>query len=179
MRDASVFFKKIIIYLTFFFFLIFRKLFPWCSSALGQVAPKYVQRVPRLRNTSARHILGKYALIDISIDGKPRFVIIPQYYSPKKVQDDDDEDEALSDHEEEFYYQEIAVNHMSSPPTMSHRDMARPPHEDPEYQKQLRLEVKQPPAVVVPTNNSTGQIAKDRFFNFRISPIRPRSPVSL
>lgn len=29
---------------------------------------------------------------------------------------------------------------MSSPPTMSHRDMARPPHEDPEYQKQLRLE---------------------------------------
>ncbi|CAG5078776.1 Similar to znf395: Zinc finger protein 395 (Xenopus laevis) [Cotesia congregata] len=100
------------------------------------------------------------------------------HLGPKKVQDDDDEDEALSDHEEEFYYQEIAVNHMSSPPTMSHRDMARPPHEDPEYQKQLRLEVKQPPAVVVPTNNSTGQISKDRFFNFRISPIRPRSPAT-
>lgn len=32
------------------------------------------------------------------------------------------------------------MDHMSSPPTMSHRDMARPPHEDPEYQKQLRLE---------------------------------------
>lgn len=42
--------------------------------------------------------------------------------------------------EEEFYYQEVGVDHMSSPPTMSHRDMARPPHEDPEYQKQLRLE---------------------------------------
>lgn len=46
----------------------------------------------------------------------------------------------MSVHEEEFYYQEVAVDHMSSPPTMSHRDMARPPHEDPEYQKQLRLE---------------------------------------
>lgn len=32
------------------------------------------------------------------------------------------------------------MDHMSSAPTMSHRDMARPPHEDPEYQKQLRLE---------------------------------------
>lgn len=46
----------------------------------------------------------------------------------------------MSVNEEEFYYQEVAVDHMSSPPTMSHRDMARPPHEDPEYQKQLRLE---------------------------------------
>lgn len=46
----------------------------------------------------------------------------------------------MSDHEEEFYYQEVPADHMSSPPTMSHRDMARPPHEDPEYQKQLRLE---------------------------------------
>ncbi|KYN27387.1 hypothetical protein ALC57_03254 [Trachymyrmex cornetzi] len=55
---------------------------------------------------------------------------------PKKSKGCDSED----DHEEEFYYQEVAVDHMSSPPTMSHRDMARPPHEDPEYQKQLRLE---------------------------------------
>ncbi|XP_008556852.1 zinc finger protein 704 isoform X1 [Microplitis demolitor] len=94
-----------------------------------------------------------------------------------------DVDEALSDHEEDFYFQEIAVNHMSSPPTMSHRDMARPPHEDPEYQKQLRLEVKQPtsPIVSVPTSTSVaGKITavKERFFNFRISPIRSRSPAT-
>ncbi|KAF7411344.1 hypothetical protein HZH66_000240 [Vespula vulgaris] len=63
------------------------------------------------------------------------------HLGPKKskVYENEDDDD-ISDHEEEFYYQEVAVDHMSSPPTMSHRDMARPPHEDPEYQKQLRLE---------------------------------------
>lgn len=61
------------------------------------------------------------------------------FCSPKKSKGCDSEDD-MSVHEEEFYYQEVAVDHMSSPPTMSHRDMARPPHEDPEYQKQLRLE---------------------------------------
>ncbi|XP_006566851.1 zinc finger protein 395 isoform X2 [Apis mellifera] len=63
------------------------------------------------------------------------------HLGPKKTNSyDNEEDDDISDHEEEFYYQEVAVDHMSSPPTMSHRDMARPPHEDPEYQKQLRLE---------------------------------------
>ncbi|XP_036139065.1 zinc finger protein 704 isoform X2 [Monomorium pharaonis] len=61
------------------------------------------------------------------------------HLGPKKSKGCDSEDD-MSVHEEEFYYQEVAVDHMSSPPTMSHRDMARPPHEDPEYQKQLRLE---------------------------------------
>lgn len=42
------------------------------------------------------------------------------------------------EHEEEFYYTEVEMGqHTSSPPTMSHRDMARPPHEDPEYQRQI------------------------------------------
>lgn len=48
-------------------------------------------------------------------------------------------------HEEEFYYEEIeedaataaAAMIPASPPTLSHRDMARPPHEDPEYQRQI------------------------------------------
>ncbi|XP_076386597.1 glucose transporter 4 enhancer factor isoform X4 [Megachile rotundata] len=63
------------------------------------------------------------------------------HLGPKKSNGyDNEDDDDISDHEEEFYYQEVAVDHMSSPPTMSHRDMARPPHEDPEYQKQLRLE---------------------------------------
>ncbi|XP_034238346.1 zinc finger protein 395 [Thrips palmi] len=51
---------------------------------------------------------------------------------------EDGESDDLSDHEEEFYYTEVELGlHTSSPPTLSHRDMARPPHEDPEYQKQL------------------------------------------
>lgn len=77
------------------------------------------------------------------------------FFSPKKskVYENEDDDD-ISDHEEEFYYQEVAVDHMSSPPTMSHRDMARPPHEDPEYQKQLRLE-----AVPVNTSNTESNSA--------------------
>lgn len=65
--------------------------------------------------------------------------------------DDDDDLDNLSDDavpDEAFYYTEIereieidAPNTKSpnppSPPTLSHRDMARPPHEDPEYQRQL------------------------------------------
>lgn len=46
-------------------------------------------------------------------------------------------DESITDGEEEFYFTEIEVKNDSPPPTMSHRDMARPPHEDPEYQRQL------------------------------------------
>jgi len=69
----------------------------------------------------------------------------------------------LSDHEEEFYYTEVDVAHRddvamepmtvametisdsmaglyaSSPPTLSHMDMARPPHEDPQYQRELAM----------------------------------------
>lgn len=46
-------------------------------------------------------------------------------------------EEEIDDHEEEFYYTEVELGETYSPPTLSHRDMARPPHEDPEYQKSL------------------------------------------
>ncbi|XP_037074039.1 zinc finger protein 704-like isoform X2 [Pollicipes pollicipes] len=60
------------------------------------------------------------------------------------------ENSDLSDHEEEFYYTEVDVAmesisdgmaglYASSPPTLSHMDMARPPHEDPQYQRELAL----------------------------------------
>ncbi|XP_015121623.1 zinc finger protein 395 [Diachasma alloeum] len=54
--------------------------------------------------------------------------------------------------EEEFYFDVIKViEYVSSPPTMSHRDMARPPHEDPEYQKQLALEAEAKVVKVIET----------------------------
>ncbi|KAG4066163.1 hypothetical protein HA402_010365 [Bradysia odoriphaga] len=64
---------------------------------------------------------------------------------PKKPRPDENEDSFIdSDHEEEFYYTEVEDDDQDesspsppSPPTLSHRDMARPPHEDPEYQRQL------------------------------------------
>lgn len=66
-------------------------------------------------------------------------------------EDDDDFDDDLSDDavpDEAFYYTEIEAEietedadikspNPPSPPTLSHRDMARPPHEDPEYQRRL------------------------------------------
>ncbi|KAK9512821.1 hypothetical protein O3M35_001154 [Rhynocoris fuscipes] len=44
---------------------------------------------------------------------------------------DGDGDEGMEgdDHEEEFYYTEIEVGVTSPPPTLSYRDIARPPHE--------------------------------------------------
>ncbi|XP_073847476.1 glucose transporter 4 enhancer factor isoform X2 [Musca autumnalis] len=63
----------------------------------------------------------------------------------RRTADHVDSDSHDSDsHEEEFYYTEVEDDDddcktpsPTSPPTLSHRDMARPPHEDPEYQRQL------------------------------------------
>ncbi|XP_076254334.1 glucose transporter 4 enhancer factor isoform X2 [Rhynchophorus ferrugineus] len=44
--------------------------------------------------------------------------------------------------EEDFYYDEL-VQPPNAPPTLSHRDMARPPHEDPDYQRQLVGSIRQ------------------------------------
>lgn len=40
----------------------------------------------------------------------------------------------------DFYYTDLEEDESlesTSSPTLSHRDMARPPHEDPEYQRQI------------------------------------------
>ncbi|XP_066593493.1 zinc finger protein 395-like [Prorops nasuta] len=95
------------------------------------------------------------------------------HLGPKSTKEYGEEDDDMSDHEEEFYYQEVAVDHMSSPPTMSHRDMARPPHEDPEYQKQLRLE-----AAPVTTNcqENSGVSIRERTNAYTLSP-SPGTPI--
>lgn len=63
--------------------------------------------------------------------------------SPKKPRQSGEESDGTfsdSDAEEDFYYEEIYEEPIpTSPPTLSHRDMARPPHEDPEYQMQVVL----------------------------------------
>ncbi|TMW48386.1 hypothetical protein DOY81_006533 [Sarcophaga bullata] len=69
----------------------------------------------------------------------------------RRVTDHLDSDSHDSDsHEEEFYYTEVEDDDddcktpsPTSPPTLSHRDMARPPHEDPEYQKRFVGNIKQ------------------------------------
>ncbi|XP_076160448.1 glucose transporter 4 enhancer factor isoform X4 [Ptiloglossa arizonensis] len=100
------------------------------------------------------------------------------HLGPKKSRGyDNEEDDDMSDHEEEFYYQEVAVDHMSSPPTMSHRDMARPPHEDPEYQKQLRLEAT--PATNNAENMLVGIRERNTVFAISQSPGTPIKHIKL
>ncbi|CAH1403420.1 unnamed protein product [Nezara viridula] len=57
----------------------------------------------------------------------------------KRRNEGEDEGMAGDDHEEEFYYTEVEIGLTSPLPTLSHRDMARPAHEDPEYQKALSM----------------------------------------
>ncbi|XP_020292813.1 zinc finger protein 395 isoform X2 [Pseudomyrmex gracilis] len=96
------------------------------------------------------------------------------HLGPKESKDED----YMSVNEEEFYYQEVAVDHMSSPPTMSHRDMARPPHEDPEYQKQLRLE-----ATPITSNNYMENVMvnvrESSTFTISPSPSTPNKHIKL
>lgn len=96
-------------------------------------------------------------------------------YRPKKPRSDENEDSFIdSDHEEEFYYTEVEDDDQDesspsppSPPTLSHRDMARPPHEDPEYQRQLvgsfrqgllSLATQKPVKPPLPMSNGTATI---------------------
>lgn len=53
------------------------------------------------------------------------------FFRPRldKSPSDDCTNDSIDDHEEEFYYTEVELGAASSPPTLSHRDMARPPHE--------------------------------------------------
>lgn len=69
--------------------------------------------------------------------------------------DRDEGSEMEDDHEEEFYYTEVELGlHTSSPPTLSHRDMARPPHEDPEYQRSLGHNYASSRAINIPQHPS-------------------------
>lgn len=69
--------------------------------------------------------------------------VIRSQKSRTEIDDDNDSSDIVPD--EAFYYTEIETEpeptqgspNPPSPPTLSHRDMARPPHEDPEYQRQL------------------------------------------
>ncbi|XP_011642704.1 zinc finger protein 704-like isoform X2 [Pogonomyrmex barbatus] len=100
------------------------------------------------------------------------------HLGPKKSKGCDSEEDDMSVHEEEFYYQEVAADHMSSPPTMSHRDMARPPHEDPEYQKQLRLETTPAPSNYI-ENVMVGVREPSNAFTISQSPGTPNKHIKL
>lgn len=59
------------------------------------------------------------------------YVCCYEFFRPRldKSLSDDCTNDSIDDHEEEFYYTEVELGAASSPPTLSHRDMARPPHE--------------------------------------------------
>ncbi|XP_077990817.1 zinc finger protein 704-like [Glandiceps talaboti] len=95
----------------------------------------------------------------------------------------------MNDHEEEFYYTEIETNlesvtdtfanmYTSSPPTLSHMDMARPPHEDPSLRK-TSLEMlhnnasKQTSCPLTPTQMSSSQQQTAQTFTWHQIPGSP------
>lgn len=63
----------------------------------------------------------------------------------------------VAEGEEDFYYNELEVGKTSPAPTLSHRDMARPPHEDPEYQRQLVGNYRQQ-RLAINNNNTSNNI---------------------
>ncbi|XP_029723577.2 zinc finger protein 395 isoform X2 [Aedes albopictus] len=59
------------------------------------------------------------------------------HLGPRKPDEDSDEEDFFFTEIEDESDSGLSAPHPPSPPTLSHRDMARPPHEDPEYQRQL------------------------------------------
>ncbi|XP_062564908.1 zinc finger protein 704 isoform X2 [Armigeres subalbatus] len=59
------------------------------------------------------------------------------HLGPRKPEEDSDEEDFFFTEIEDESDSGLSAPHPPSPPTLSHRDMARPPHEDPEYQRQL------------------------------------------
>lgn len=65
------------------------------------------------------------------------FSLIHANYRPQSVDDEEFYFTDLEDDDDEAICMEPTNVAPPSPPTLSHRDMARPPHEDPEYQRKL------------------------------------------
>ncbi|XP_046990805.1 zinc finger protein 395 isoform X1 [Schistocerca americana] len=83
------------------------------------------------------------------------------------------------DHEEEFYYTEVEIGlHASSPPTLSHRDMARPPYEDPEYQKQLKNGYHKAGPINIPAGNYSSSASSSPNSPLKHLKLSPRSESS-
>lgn len=59
------------------------------------------------------------------------------HLGPRKPDEDSDEEDFFFTEIEDESDSGLSAPHPPSPPTLSHRDMARPPHEDPEYQRQI------------------------------------------
>lgn len=78
-------------------------------------------------------------------------------------------DKICEDAEEEFYYTEVEMGLTSPPPTLSHRDMARPFHEDPDYQRLLVGNMRQ--SIL----NQQQQVPPSPHKLLKLSP-RPHSP---
>jgi hypothetical protein len=76
------------------------------------------------------------------VDSRVHFFLSPKTRRPKS---NDDEDFYFTDLDDEDEAIEMDVANVSPPlpPTLSHSDMARPPHEDPEYQRKIVGNIRQ------------------------------------
>lgn len=90
------------------------------------------------------------------------------YYRP--------EGKCIDDGEEDFYFNEIEVGQDSPPPTFSHLDMARPPHEDPEYQRQIVGNYRQ--QFLSGPINIPHPTSPHKLLKLSPRPLSPKTPVS-
>lgn len=83
-----------------------------------------------------------YLLSAFMVDSRVHFFLSPKTRRPKS---NDDEDFYFTDLDDEDEAIEMDVANVSPPlpPTLSHSDMARPPHEDPEYQRKIVGNIRQ------------------------------------
>jgi uncharacterized C2H2 Zn-finger protein len=110
----------------------------------------YSEEVPKKRKANDQIFKCTWKRCGVIFTKKEEIVthVRRTHLGPKKPRQSIDDDRSYSEVEEdseieeEFYYTEVEDEldnsaNSASPPTLSHRDMARPPHEDPEYQRQI------------------------------------------
>lgn len=85
-------------------------------------------------------------------------------------------DKVCEENEEEFYYTEVELGITSPPPTLSHRDMARPFHEDPDYQRLLVGNIRQ--TLLQQQQQQVVPQSPHKLLKLSPRPQSPKAPVS-
>lgn len=103
---------------------------------------------------------GRATFYDQSrIDDATNFIFFSSniYFSYNRPKSNDDEDFYFTDLDDEDEAIEMDATNTSPPlpPTLSHSDMARPPHEDPEYQRKIVGNIRQ--GLLMSSGGANGQ----------------------
>lgn len=115
----------------------------------------YGEEMARKRRTRLFKCTWKNCGLTFAIDQQVKSHVRNIHLGPKN---NDDEDFYFTDLEDEDEAIETDTNTTTSPPlppTLSHSDMARPPHEDPEYQRKIVGNIRQ--GLLMSSGSANGQ----------------------